>query len=110
VGGLTVAGIGRRTRLYISPPEKPGRGTSIHWRREIFGVPHSFTLVVMPNGELRYAVCRYNGYLYDLIKVGMTTWGAALQFACAWDQTHFIIVPPRLRGTRFPRLGLPSTD
>lgn len=59
----------------------PGNGVSYYYSRVINGTPYAFTFVLMPNGERRHAVSRYNGYV------------GGPKFACAWDRVKFITVP-----------------
>jgi hypothetical protein len=73
--------IGPRSEITATGPSRPGNGTSLSWGRTINGTMHTFTAVSMPDGEKRYFVSRFNGY------VG----GPA--FGCAWTRVHSIIVP-----------------
>jgi len=71
------------------PPWAQGHGTCRRWSRTINGRPYSFNAVTMPNGERRYFVERYNGYLSGpdgLPTPGATAWG------CAWSPAHEWIV------------------
>jgi hypothetical protein len=61
-----------RSEVQINAPSREGNGTSHVWSRTIDGQLFSFTLVNMPNGEIRWFVSRFNGY------VGGPRWG------CAW--------------------------
>lgn len=86
--------IGPRTPVITTEPDRPGNGTSRRWSRTINGRPYSFTAVTMPNGERRYFVSRYNGYLSDvngLPTPGATKWG------CAWSPAHEWIIPAASR-------------
>lgn len=85
--------ITRRARFGAQLPSAPGQGTTFEYRREINGTPYDFTFVVMPDGERRYFVHRYNGYLQDLNRA------QGMKFACAWTQVHAIIVPPIMNRT-----------
>lgn len=84
----------RQVSTYVSEG-KNGNGTSYSYSRTINGTPYSFTFVLMPNGERRHFVSRYNGYLAESIAKGYATLESALSFDCAWSQVHAIIVPPR---------------
>lgn len=85
--------ITRRTLFSAQLPGAPSNGTTFGYRREINGTPYDFTFVVMPDGERRYFVRRYNGYLQDLNRE------QGMKFACAWTQVHAIIVPPIMNRT-----------
>lgn len=69
--------------LKISGPSRPGNGLTRSWTKTISDVPYSFRAIIMPDGECRYVVYRFNGYI------------GGPAFACAWDQVHFITVPPK---------------
>ncbi len=60
---------------------RPGNGSSRTWSRELGGSRYRFTAVLMPSGERRYFVSRYNGYPDD-------------RFACAWSRCAEWIIPP----------------
>lgn len=82
--------ISPRTPIITTEPAREGNGTCRRWSRTINGRPYSFNAVTMPNGERRYFVSRYNGYLSDadgLPTPGATKWG------CAWSPAHEWIVP-----------------
>lgn len=55
-------------------------GTSRRWRRAINGRTYSFTVVNMPNGDLRMFVRHYNGY------------AGGMSFQCAWTLDKSIII------------------
>jgi hypothetical protein len=57
-------------------------GSTRTWRRTLRGVPHAFTAVLMPDGERRYFVSRYNGYCDDGTAEGRTF---GMRFGCAWS-------------------------
>lgn len=74
--------IGPRSELTSQVPGPRGGADSIvSWTRNIGNKPYSFERITMRNGEVRFSVSRYNGY------VGGTAWG------CAWDRAHFITIP-----------------
>jgi hypothetical protein len=66
-----------------SEPGHKGNGTSFRYQRVIFGALYSFTFVVMPDGETRYFVTRYNGYV------------GGPKFACAWTLVKSITTPAK---------------
>jgi hypothetical protein len=65
--------VGTRSEVTSHAADRPGNGSSRTWSREIAGTLYAFTLVTMPDGEVRVFVQRFNGY------VGGT------RFACAWE-------------------------
>jgi hypothetical protein len=73
--------IGQRSTIQELQPSREGNGSTRRWTREINGHLYSFTAVLMPSGERRYAVDVFNGY------AGGPSWG------CAWDRVHFVTVP-----------------
>lgn len=75
--------------------------TTYYYRRTINGTPYAFTFVMMPNGERRHIVSKYNGYLRESIDKGYATLENALRFGCAWSQVHSITVKAR-RTVRIP--------
>lgn len=77
----------REVTVRMSPRE--GHGTSYVWSRTFNGVPFWFTFVVMPNGERRYWVTRYNGYGDDGTPEGRAI---GRKFGCAWSPVHNITV------------------
>lgn len=79
---MTEKMFGPRSEIYEWPAQREGNGSSRLWSREINGTPYSFTAVLMPNGERRYVVSKFNGYV------------GGPKFACAWDQIHFITIKP----------------
>lgn len=82
--------IGSRSEIYDRPTRPEGHGTARHWTRTINGRPYHFVAVLMPDGERRYFVNRYNGYLANpdgTPTPGATKWG------CAWSPAHEWIIP-----------------
>jgi hypothetical protein len=65
---------GERGTVHTTQPSQPGFGTSRTWSRQIAGTLYSFTVVTMPDGEVRWFASRFNGYV------------GGPSFACAWDQ------------------------
>lgn len=74
---------GERRSLCEFPAQGAGWGTMRMWRRHIGEHDYEFALVLMPDGEVRYEVKIFNGY------VG----GPA--YACAWDLHHQIVIKPK---------------
>lgn len=72
-------------------PDREGNGTSYVWSRTFGGVKFWFTFVVMPNGERRYFVERYNGYGDTGTPESRAT---GMRFGCAWTPVHNITVYP----------------
>jgi hypothetical protein len=68
---------------------REGSGAVRVWVRTIAGVPYRFTAVLMPDGERRYVVNRYNGYGDDGTEGGRET---GMRFDCAWNRVHFIVI------------------
>lgn len=64
-----------RTAVTDHAPTREGNGSSRTWQRTIRGVHYSFTAVLMPNGERRYAASRLTG--------------ADARFACSWTRVGF---------------------
>ncbi len=58
----------------VTNPTREGNGVSHRWTRILGGKRYSFTMVVMPTGELRYSVSRLDG---NILPNGGT-------FACDW--------------------------
>lgn len=81
---------GERSEIREEGPSRPGNGTSRTWSRTIAGVPYRFTAVTMPDGERRYTVDRYNGYLDDGTEEGRAR---GMRWGCAWSPAHWITVP-----------------
>lgn len=79
-----------RSQIHVREATRPGNGSSRVWRRTINGRPYGFTAVLMPDGQRRYFVERYNGYLAN---PDGTPGFNALTFGCAWSPVHAIIVP-----------------
>jgi hypothetical protein len=69
-------------RSWASGPFRPDDAESWQWTRQIGENLYGFTLVNMPDGELRYVVRRFNGYI------------GGPRFACAWDHVKLIIIRP----------------
>lgn len=81
---------GPRGEITTSSSNKPRFGSTRRWSRTIGGARYSFTAVLMPNGERRYAVSKYNGYGDDGTEEGRAI---GMRFGCAWTEVHFITVP-----------------
>lgn len=64
-------------------PLKPGFGSSRTWQRIIGGKRYSFTAILMPSGERRYAASRL-----DIPDRAMNPETCA-QFACYWHRVGF---------------------
>ncbi|MET0418344.1 MAG: hypothetical protein ABW022_20220 [Actinoplanes sp.] len=87
---------GPRGDVHTRGPLRPGNGSSMHWRRTIRGVAYSFTLIVMPDGEIRWGAQRYNGYRSAPVG-GATreaTIASSMRFGCAWQPVHFGRIRP----------------
>jgi hypothetical protein len=52
--------VGIRSDVYTMKPTSEGNGTSRAWKRQLGHWLFSFTLVNMPNGEIRWFVRRYD--------------------------------------------------
>lgn len=61
-----------RGQVHTVAPSTPHHGTARMWRRTIRGTAYQFTVVNMPNGEVRWFVSRFNGYI------------GGPSFGCAW--------------------------
>jgi len=75
-------------------PQPGGTERNTHvrtWSRVLSGVPHHFTAILMPNGDRRYAVDRYNGYGDDGSEAGRTS---GMRFGCAWSQRAWWVIKP----------------
>jgi hypothetical protein len=68
--------VGPRGEVHTYTPWQEGHGTSRSWRRTINGARFTFTVVNMPDGEVRWFVDRFNGYC------GGEGW------ACAWNRVR----------------------
>lgn len=79
-------GTGPRSDVVDHAPIREGNGSTRTWSRTLRGVPHSFTAVMMPSGERRYAVDRYNGYGDDGTAEGRRS---GMRFGCAWTPVAF---------------------
>lgn len=88
--------IGVRGPVHESEPDRPDNGKARRWRRTINGTPYGFTVVNMPDGELRLIVRKYNGYGDDGTEEGRAR---GMRFGCAWSQVHWITLRPE-RATR----------
>jgi hypothetical protein len=79
-------GIRSDVHYWSSPGEigagRLGNAESWQWTRHIGENLYGFTLVNMPDGELRYVVRRFNGYI------------GGPRFACAWDHVKLIVIRP----------------
>jgi len=69
--------VGQRSEVRFHEAPKEGHGTYRTWSREIGENRYSFTAVLMPDGERRYSVSRYNGT-------------SVPSFDSAWTRVHFI--------------------
>jgi len=81
----------RNVSEHVQLPSREGNGTSFYWSRTINDTPYSFTLVLMPSGERRYEVKRYNGYCIESVRAGYVTVEQLLRLGCAWSPVHFIV-------------------
>jgi hypothetical protein len=75
---------GPRSAVIDHEPIGQGFGSYRTWSRTIGQNRYSFTLVTMPNGEIRYAVRKFNSYV------------GGPGFDCAWDRVHFFTIKPEL--------------
>ncbi|MGD9527759.1 hypothetical protein [Pseudonocardia sp.] len=82
---------GPRSEVTHHEPLREGNGSTRTWSRVLRGVPHGFTAVLMPDGERRYAVRKYNGYGDDGTPEGRAN---GMRFDCAWTQVAFWTVKP----------------
>lgn len=82
---------GPRSKVTDHAPYREGNGSSRTWTRTLRGVPHGFTAVLMPDGERRYAVRRYNGYGDDGTPEGRSN---GMRFGCAWTRVAFWTIKP----------------
>lgn len=73
--------VGPRSEILIRQPMRPGDGTSRVWTRVLSGKRYSFTAVLMPSGERRYSVSRYDGR------------PDGRYFSQYWTRLHFVTVP-----------------
>lgn len=80
-----------RTEVITRQPSRPGNGVSRVWRRTIGANVYAFTVVNMPDGELRLFAQVYNGYGDDGTEFGRTT---GMRFGCAWSRVHDITLSP----------------
>ena len=79
-----------RSQVTDHPALREGFGTSRTWQRTIRGKRYSFTAILMPSGERRYAASRLDvpSGLYE---------DTAQQFACYWHRVGFWTVPAPVR-------------
>jgi len=80
--------IGARGEVGTYEPDREGSGRSRMWRRDINDTPYQFTVVNMPDGEIRLFVSRYNGYGDG----SAMDRDSAMRFACAWTRVHAITI------------------
>jgi hypothetical protein len=78
---LASAPVGPRSAVRVTEPNRPGNGTSRHWTRTLSGKRYSFTAVLMPSGERRYSVSRFDGP------------HGAPNFDYYWTRLHYVTVP-----------------
>ena len=83
-----------RSEIVTHLPNQDGNGISLRWTRVIAGVLHSFTKVVMPDGELRFSVSRYTGAPDSHVKFGHE-----------WKPTHFLVIKRQPLAWSRPRAG-----
>lgn len=76
------ASVGPRGAVHVIEAKRLGDGTSRSWTRVLSGKRYSFTAVLMPDGERRYSISRFDGP------------EGASNFAHYWTQVHFVTVPP----------------
>lgn len=67
---------GPRGPIFDNPAQRPGFGTSRSWARVVRGTLYRFVIVNMPNGQVRWFVSRFNGYV------------GGPEFGCAWDRVR----------------------
>lgn len=70
-----------RSAVLVLGPLREGNGTAYMWTRRLIGKLYSFHMVIMPDGELRYEVRRYDGPTH-LLETGT--------FDCDWTRLHFL--------------------
>lgn len=73
-----------RSSVRVMAPDRPGFGTSRHWRRTIGEWVYSFTLVDMPDGEVRWFVRRYDRPVSQHGTDGFPEKNR-MQFDCYWN-------------------------
>lgn len=90
-----------RSEVRVTPPGLPGNGTSRTWSRVLSGKRYSFCAILMPDGERRYSVQRFDGA------------PGSEGFGCDWTHLHFITVPAPVAAAETeptcPACGLPKT-
>lgn len=98
MNGVPRVPLGERSTVHLNEADRPGWGTSRTWRRTINGKHYSFTVVNMPDGELRMTVRLYNGYGNDDVTLfGMSQAEAderGMRWACAWNLVKSITIKP----------------
>lgn len=70
----------------VHTPGTNGHGDTRRWTRLIDGAWFAFTVVTMPDGEIRWVVTRYNGYV------------GGPQFGCAWSPHRQWTFRPQRKG------------
>ena len=70
---------GPRSPVTAHDAPKPHHGSSRTWQRVIGGRQYSFTAILMPSGERRYAASRLDG--------------PDGRFDCNWHRVLFVTVP-----------------
>ncbi|MFE7796980.1 hypothetical protein [Nocardia sp. NPDC057440] len=80
-----VPAFGPRGTITHQPAPMAGHGSTRSWTRRLNGKLFSFIAILMPNGERRYSVARYDGPA-RLLETGA--------FANDWTRLHFIVVQP----------------
>lgn len=73
--------VGPRVKFPTREPKEEGYGTSHGWVRVVYGWPYHFNFVVMPDGEKRLFVSKYNGYI------------GGVRFGCAWSPVRSYVYP-----------------
>lgn len=84
--------VGPRSAIYVTEPKRSGDGTSRSWTRTLSGKLYSFTAVLMPSGERRYSISRYDG-----------PGDGRPMSAQYWRRLHFVTIPA-------PAEAAPSAD
>lgn len=75
--------VGTRSEGYTHTPDRAGFGTSRHWSRDIGDWRYSFTLVDMPDGEVRWFVQRYDTPISEYGSDGVPV-ESRMRFGCYW--------------------------
>lgn len=77
--------VGARGTIHESKADRPGNGDSRQWSRNIGDWRYSFTLVNMPNGEVRWSVSRYDTPISEWThRASYTNEQTRLMFGCYW--------------------------